>query len=321
MHNRQGLSLGVLLPAEHLSRKFAGDPRQLLGWLVDAPALRPWLRDGRRGAGRRASSYWRRRNMPYLIEDGLAVGGAAAGLGVDFPVLNLIGPATATGTAPEPGGRGHRSQGGDLGREALVRHYLEPLRRTRYWHDGSSLSAGPVIRRTHVLFDRGIDLFLDPAAVWGAAPLATVETTWLVGRARPSLLVGVGRAGRRVDAPGPGVTFAEVAARPALSRMLLDGALNAFGDLVGRPRPHLPPPAACECTWTLPGGRRARGAPLLVRRWFARLRPVLASAGRQLYANDDTPLSAKRAGLSSYLCDRSTSSTSSPPPDSPSGPP
>ena len=35
--------------------------------------------------------------MPRLVLDGLAVGGAAAGLGVDFPCPNYTGPATYCG--------------------------------------------------------------------------------------------------------------------------------------------------------------------------------------------------------------------------------
>src|SRR5579871_6872195 len=96
-------------------------------------------------------------SVPYLIEDGLAVGGAAAGLGVDFPVLNLMGPATATGLLLSRAAARIRSEGGDFGREALARHYLEPLQQTRFWHDREFLNRWPGhLRRTHVLFDRGI---------------------------------------------------------------------------------------------------------------------------------------------------------------------
>src|SRR5262249_40029453 len=46
--NRQGLSVGLVVPAGNL-RHFGGDPGLLLEWLVGLPALAPWWRDGRHG--------------------------------------------------------------------------------------------------------------------------------------------------------------------------------------------------------------------------------------------------------------------------------
>ncbi len=188
--NRQGLTLSVVLPAKNLRRWFKGEPRQLLDWFVDMPALHPWLRDGRRGAWTvtllRTGGL---RDVPYLVEDGLAVGGAATGLGVDFPVLNLMGPATATGLLLSRAAARIRAEGRAFDREMLARHYLEPLKQTRYWRDRVFLQRWPgYLRRTHVLFDRGVDFLLDSWTVWARAALAAAETLRLAWPPRQRVL-------------------------------------------------------------------------------------------------------------------------------------
>ena len=303
--NRQGLTLSVLLPAESLGRGFAGEPRQLLSWFVDMPVLRPWLSDSRRGAWTamllRTGGM---RDVPYLVEDGLAVGGAAAGLGVDFPVLNLTGPATAAGLLLSRAAARIRDEGRPFDRDALSRHYLEPLQQTRYWRDREFLNRWPGhLRRTHVLFDHGLDVVLDSAAVWARSRrwlprklfgwlLVLGRVSWLRWNELRDELLQLGRALR----------FREVTPRPALTRVLLDGALNAFRDLARRPRPHLPRHGTLRMYYhSADMEGRASAVPALLRRWFERFRPVLASAGRQLYENDDTSLSAKLTRTSELL--------------------
>src|SRR5579884_2147064 len=126
--NRQGLILSIVLPLRNLQRESSGEPRQFLDWFVDMPILRPWLREGRRGAWTAALlRTGGMRDVPYLIEDGLAVGGAVAGLGIDFPVLNLTGPATATGLLLSRAAARIRAERRDFDRDSLARYYLEPL--------------------------------------------------------------------------------------------------------------------------------------------------------------------------------------------------
>ena len=106
-----------MLPIENFREYFEGDPRQLLAWFADMPALRPWWADGRRGAWTvKLLRIGGLRAIPYLVEDGLAIGGAAAGLGVDFPALNLTGPATATGLLLSQAAVRIRAEGGDFDR-------------------------------------------------------------------------------------------------------------------------------------------------------------------------------------------------------------
>jgi flavin-dependent dehydrogenase len=303
--NRQGVTLSVVLPADHLRRYFAGQPRQLLEWFADMPSLRLWWRDGRAGAW--TATLLRAGGMldvPYLIEDGLAIGGAAAGLGVDFPVLNALGPATATGLLLSRAAVNIRAQGGGFDREQLRRHYLEPLQQTRHWKDKEFLHRWPrYLQRTPVLFDGGLDLLLDSAAAW------TRPRRWLPRKCFAWFRV-LGRIGwttwtELIDDLfhlGNALRLREVTPRPALARVLLDGALNTFRDLARQPRPHLPPGGTLALHYrSTEDDGSARSTTSLLRLWFGRFRPVLASASHILYRNGDMPLSEKLTRLVELL--------------------
>jgi flavin-dependent dehydrogenase len=303
--NRQSLTVRVALPAGHLARDFDGEPRRLLDWFVDMPALRPWWREGRRGLWTaRVLRTGGLRDIPYLVEDGLAIGGAAAGLGVDFPVLNTTGPATATGLLLSRAAARIRAEGGGFGREQLQRHYLEPLQQSRYWKDREFLQRWPgYLRRTSVRFGQELDLLLDSAAVW------TRPRRWLGRR----LLRWFGVLGRVRWSEwselqkdwfdlGHTLRLREVTARPALGRVLLDGTLNAFRDLARQPRPHLPPGGELRVHFhSSEEDGSGSTSPVFLRGWFGRFRPVLASAGHILYHNDDTELSVKFAHMVKLL--------------------
>jgi electron transfer flavoprotein-quinone oxidoreductase len=303
--NRQSLTVGVVLPAENMRRHFDGEPRQLLDWFADMPALRPWWHDGRRGAWTarllRAGGL---RDVPYLIEDGLAVGGAAAGLGVDFPVRNMTGPATSTGLLLSRATVHIRAEGGDFSRDALGRHYLEPLQQTCYWRNAGFLRRWPgYVKKTRVLFDQELDVLLDSSAVWARRrrwlPRKLLDWFGVLSR------VSWGQWGELRDDlfhVGRALRFRGVMPRPALARVVLDGALNAFRDLVRRPRPHLPPGGTLHVHYhSAEDDGTMSTTPALLRRWFGRFRPVLASAGHILYRNNDMPLSAKLTRVADLL--------------------
>src|SRR5205085_1252606 len=134
--NRQSLSVGLVLPADNLREHFGGDPNLLTEWFENLPSLRPWVRDARPGPfGAKLIRGGGARDIPTLIDEGLAVGGAASAIGIDFPYPNFTGPATAMGLLLVRAARRIREEGGRFTRDALRRHYLEPLRRTHYWQD------------------------------------------------------------------------------------------------------------------------------------------------------------------------------------------
>jgi electron transfer flavoprotein-quinone oxidoreductase len=296
--NRGSLSVGLMLPADHLARHFAGSPARLLEWFENLPALRPWLRDGRRSTfGAKVLRGGGLRDLPHLIDDGLAIGGAASTLGTDFPFLNFIGPATATGLLLARAVVRIRAEGGDFDRDALARHYLEPLRQTCYWKDAEYLRRWPgYVKRTRVLFDGALDVALGSAHTW------TRPGGWFFGRLIVWLRllrhwVGPGRWGELEGdllRLGWALRLRAMTGRPALGRLLLDGSLNALRDLLRRPRAGLPPAGKLRLHYSRADGTRRIGQPpFFLRRWFARFAPVLAAAAGGVYRNDAVPLPHK----------------------------
>src|SRR5262249_33281858 len=129
--NRQSLSVGLVLPVEHLHQHFDGDPNLLIEWFERLPALEPWLQYGRRCVfGAKLIRGGGARDIPCLIDDGLAVGGAASAIGIDFPYPNFTGPATRMGLLLVQAARRIRDEKGEFTRQNLDRHYLQPLQRT-----------------------------------------------------------------------------------------------------------------------------------------------------------------------------------------------
>jgi alkylation response protein AidB-like acyl-CoA dehydrogenase/flavin-dependent dehydrogenase/electron transfer flavoprotein alpha subunit/ferredoxin-like protein FixX len=301
--NRTSLSVGLVLPAANLARHFDGDPNLLLEWFEDLPALRPWLRDGRRTVfGAKLIRGGGAQDIPTLVDDGLAIGGAASAIGLDFPHPNYTGPATAMGLLIVRAAKAIRAAGGDYTRAALERHYLGPLRLTHYWKDLEFLRRWPeYIERTHVLFGRQLDLVLCSAYVW------TRPRRWFLGKMRqwlrylndemtPWRWAGLRADRRRLE---QALRLREAVGRPAFWRMLLDGSLNALRDLVGRPRAGVPP--AGELRWHFHADNGAWSGdhasapepPRCVERWSRRFHPVLAAAARAIYRNDTTPFAER----------------------------
>ena len=297
--NCQSLSVGLVLPAANLHEHFEGDPNLLMEWFENLPALRPWLRQGQRGAfGAKLIRGGGVKDLPTLIDDGLAIGGAASAIGVDFPYPNFTGPATAMGLLITQAACRIRAAGSKFTRDNLRRHYLEPLQRTHYWQDVEFLRRWPgYVKKTQHFFGRNLDLTLGSAYLW------TRSDRWLLGRWNSWL-----RMLLRVAGPGhwPGLQtdarhliralrLRTVLPRPALGRLLLDGTVNAFRDVLRRPRANLPSGGQVRLHYRVAGDDAGRGGqpPALMRRWFRRFAPVLASAARLVYANDTTPLAAR----------------------------
>jgi electron transfer flavoprotein-quinone oxidoreductase len=303
--NRQSLTVSVLAPLAPLQEHFANEPQKLLEWFEGLPALEPWWRDGRRSAfAARLIRGGGMRDMPYLIDDGLAIGGSVAGLSIDLPLLNHTGPATATGLLLSRAAQRIRATGGDFRHDELRRHYLEPLQQTRYWRDAELLIRWPhYIQRTPVLFAGGLDLLLDSAAIW------THPRRWLPGKLLRwlALLARTGPSQWRTQwsdlvTAGKSLRLREIAVRPALARLVLDGALNAFRDLVRQPRAHLPPGGTVRIHYRSADDAATEAKiPIVVRRWFNRFRLVSASAGRLIYRNDETPLHSRLTATSQLL--------------------
>src|SRR5262249_38181852 len=76
--NADCTSLGVVLPLRHLHDGFGGDPSILMEWLRRLPQIRQWTRGGRPGVfGAKLIRGGGLRDIPRLVDHGLAIGGAA----------------------------------------------------------------------------------------------------------------------------------------------------------------------------------------------------------------------------------------------------
>ncbi|HEV3115662.1 MAG TPA: hypothetical protein VGY58_01335, partial [Gemmataceae bacterium] len=304
--NRQSLSIGLVLPAEHLQQDFQGDPNLLMEWFLNMPALRPWMQDGKRGVfGAKLIRSGGARDIPNLIDEGLAIGGAASAIGIDFPFPNFTGPATAMGLLISRAARKIRAEGQAFTRENLHRHYLKPLQESHYWKDVQFLRNWPgYVKRTSVFFGRNLDVILGSAYVW-TRPRRWFITKWINWL---RLLLQVAGPAQWRDMRNDirhllrALRLREVVSRPSLGKLLLDGTVNAMRDLAGSPRPNLPEAGVLRFHYSVAGGGQAVGEPpKMVRKWFRRMGPVLAAAARKVYTNDDAPLSAKLPSASQLL--------------------
>jgi flavin-dependent dehydrogenase len=283
MHTlRQGVSLGVWLPVENLRRYSSGSPAALFERIQHWPALRPWLADGRRGAvSARVVRGGGARDVPYLVADGVAVGGAAAGGDVTFPYPRCAEGAIAGGALLARAVLAIRHAGGRFDREALARHYAEPLQQLPLWQDLEHLRRWPPqVRRSPTLFGPDLDLLLRTAHVW------TRPKRWLVSKAASWLRLLVRSGGwaewRRIQEDLQGLGWAlqmrSWAGRPSLRELLLDGSLNALRDLVGKARPDVPPAGQFAIHYHCAAPEGDGSPPRFVQRWLRRVRPVVSAA-------------------------------------------
>ena len=157
-----------MLPLENLAEEFAGSHNLLMEWVKGLPFLRDWTGDAAPVAyGAKIIQAGGPRQVTTWVDDGLAIGGAAAGLGIDFPFPNYTGPAWASGLALSQAVRAIRARGGDFTRAALEEHYAAPLRTTHYARDAEFLRRWPsYVTSTRYFFGPYLDVAAGAARIW-----------------------------------------------------------------------------------------------------------------------------------------------------------
>ena len=285
--NRESLSLGLVMPLENL-REFTAPHQQLMEWLKALPALQPLLRGTRTlGYGAKLIRGGGHKQRPHLVQDGLALGGAAGGFGVDFPAPNYTGPATYCGYALTLAVRDIIEGGADFAAANLQQGYVQRLQASRYWKDEVQLASWPeFVASTRSFFGfnaealaRGADALTRPA---GSLHAAVAEACAAGGTAG---LAGVGRSSlEATDALGARRGSVAAALR-ALPFMLRNTVSLRAAEQPDHDEKLVP------LFWE--AETQARGLPPLLARRQRRLQAGIAAALFALYRNDATTVEQK----------------------------
>jgi electron transfer flavoprotein-quinone oxidoreductase len=158
--NRDSLSVGYVVPLDNVRNNFRGNHDNLFEWMKGLPYIQE-LTEGATlsayGTKIIRSGGWR--EQPKLIEDGLVVGGASAGLGVDIPFPNFTGPASATGLYFARAAKAVLLHGRTPDAKNLTREYLAPLGMSVYGKNAKYLLQWPnYFGKSKVLFSRTVDM-------------------------------------------------------------------------------------------------------------------------------------------------------------------
>ncbi|HEY5595330.1 MAG TPA: acyl-CoA dehydrogenase family protein, partial [Nitrospiria bacterium] len=288
--NRDSLSFGYVVPLDNLKENYRGDHGRLLEWLRGLPHFRSLLRESVLSAyGTKLIRSGGVKEQPVLVEDGLAVGGAATGLGIDLPYPNFTGPASASGLIFARAVRGLLADGQPITADRLRQSYLEPLRASVYGRNAEFLSAWPdYLESSRIFFGRSADLacglahFLSQprAPLWQTARFLRGHVT--IKALRELFKDGI----KMLRASGLG---------PAFSGSLTP---SVFGHWIVNLFKRFPETdSGFSISIQLTGGRTTdhHDFPWPVRGLLTRLSPGLAEGMKVAYANNGKPLSEKFA--------------------------
>jgi len=294
--NRDSLALGYVLPLEAAGEQWRADHHLLLEQIRALPALAPWLEGSElAGFGAKLIRIGGVAESPRLVDDGLAIGGAATGIGVDFPCPNFTGPATFMGLTFARAVVAARAAGEPLDTATLTRRYVEPVRASAYGRDAAWLARWPgFIEANRTFFSVPIDATLRAGALLADRDQPLHRRLWGLGRCFEALAVPKRLA--RVVGDQVAAARALHLGRAALRGLAWHHPVRWLTNLLpghGKPIPGQvvylpagvdgPPPPA--------GDRRGR-----------RLAGVMGALAR-LYANDQEPLEHKLPAAARTLFD------------------
>ncbi len=182
--NKSSISLGLVLPLDNLSKEFGGDHNRLMEWFKGLPEIKRWTNNSRSTAyGAKIIRSGGFRELPQLVDNGLAIGGAATGIGLDFPYPNFTGPATAMGHLFAHAILEIRATDTSFSRTRLEELYERPLRHTHYFKNVEFLEKWPqYIEHTRVFFGRAADLANGSLYVASNPSLAAHQKLWQLAK-------------------------------------------------------------------------------------------------------------------------------------------
>ncbi|UCC72891.1 MAG: FAD-binding protein [Gemmatimonadota bacterium] len=289
--NRSSVSIGLVLPLENLTA-LSGDYNKLMEWYKGLPPIRRLIEGGE------STSYGAKiirggglRELPQLVDEGVAIGGAASGIGVDFPYPNFTGPACAMGRIFADAVIQLGKNGDDPTRERLEALYVKPLKATNYYKDVEHLRDWPAfIEHSEALFGRQIDLLTGSLYVMTRPELGFARQWWEAVR-----LICETLKGRWLKTLGDlrgGVTalrtrrYVAKHAPLALLLSIPNTLLALFPFVYGKG------PGELEPSFWVKGEEPGR-LPWYKRWSYARYRSALKKAAAIVYANDAVPIAKK----------------------------
>ncbi len=322
--NRDSVSLGLVLPVDNLAREFDGDHNLLMEWFKGLPEVARWIEGGE------VTSYGTKiirsggiREIPRMVDDGLAIGGAASGIGIDFPYPNFTGPATSmgllfaravAGIAADNGGPGRGAAKGKIGAgpftgAALEASYLKQVKETHYYRNVERLADWPeYIERTRFFFGRQLDLINGAAYLLSRPDVSAPRRWWDALRLRRQVIGGqVGDFVRDMSGSAKALGLGRAAAAGigagtlakwignTITAILPGGKATIGGDdQTGVAEAPSPGGGRFRVVFrVLAGAEKPGRMPLLARWYWRRFGPALAGAFADVYTNDDEPLDGK----------------------------
>jgi len=321
--NRDSISLGLVLPVDNLARNFDGDHNLLMEWFKGLPEVARWTDGGEvTSYGTKLIRSGGLKEIPRLVDDGLAIGGAASGIGIPYP--NFTGPATSMGLlfaravasiAADHGGPGGGAASGGIGKSpytaaALQSAYLNPVKATHYYRNVEHLADWPgYIERTQFFFERQVDVINGAAYILSRPDMSAPRRWWealrlerrVIGlkRVRDYLrdaranakALGLGQAawaGFGIGTVGRWVVNTVTALLPS------DKTSTGGDEATGVAEVGTPNGGSFRLVHRVMAGAEPAGRmPWLARWYWKRFGGAIAGAFVDVYTNDDEPLDSK----------------------------
>jgi alkylation response protein AidB-like acyl-CoA dehydrogenase/flavin-dependent dehydrogenase/electron transfer flavoprotein alpha subunit/electron transfer flavoprotein alpha/beta subunit/ferredoxin-like protein FixX len=293
--NAASVSLGLVLPLDNLAQEYSGDHNRLMEWFKNLPEIKRMC-----GGSTQSIAYGAKiirgggiRELPQLVDDGLCIGGAASGIGVDFPYPNFTGPATAMGRLFAHAVAKIRRESGRFSREEFEKLYVAPVEQTRYFKDLEYLRDWPqYVEHTTFFFGRNVDIITGKIHILGSKKVNEDEkwrelAQFIAATVQPKYLDEIkSDLKAQINALGLKKFFDS----PWSLLPAGDWFLNSF--IPKRTQP----PANGEFEFLFfENGRRIpiENFPSVVRYFLRRFNPAFAAAANSIYENDETPIGEK----------------------------
>ncbi|HSG82501.1 MAG TPA: FAD-binding protein, partial [Gemmatimonadota bacterium] len=289
--NRDSVSIGLVMPLENLAT-YGGDYNALMEWYKGLPPIARLIEGGQ------STSYGAKiirggglNELPRLVDHGVAVGGAATGIGVDFPYPNYTGPATAMGRIFADAVLQLRAAEEHPRSERLEELYVEPLKQTHYYKDVQHLRDWPAfIEHSEALFGRQIDVLNGSLYVMTRPQLSFPRQWWEAVRMIGETMKGRwSRTLKDLSKGSKALHIGRSMAKHAPVALLLSipNTLLAFIPFVYGKGPG-------ELGASFWVKDEPSGVLPWYKRWaIARYRSALAKAASIVYSNDGAPLARK----------------------------